>query len=90
MILNGLPWKRTEITVILEIAPKYCISDSLLTMREHNPQLWKRLVVKVKSDALKNNNCIGTWDVRSMNQGELVMIKQEMARLSIGILGISE
>jgi len=28
VILNGLPWKRTEITVVFEIAPKYCILDS--------------------------------------------------------------
>ena len=34
--------------------------------------------------------CIGTWNVRSMNQGKLEMVKQEMARLNIGILGISE
>ena len=34
--------------------------------------------------------CIGTWNVRSMNQGKLEMVKQEMARVNIGILGISE
>ena len=28
MILNGLPWKRTDHSVVFEIAPKYCISDS--------------------------------------------------------------
>ena len=33
---------------------------------------------------------IGTWDVRSMNQGKLEMVKQEMARVNIDILGISE
>ena len=30
MILNGLPWKQTEIIVIFEIASKYCISDSFV------------------------------------------------------------
>ena len=30
MILNGLPWKQIEITVIIEIAPKYFISDSFV------------------------------------------------------------
>ena len=30
MILNGLPWKRTKIIVIFEIASKYCISDSFV------------------------------------------------------------
>ena len=34
--------------------------------------------------------CIGTWNVRSMNQGKLEVIKQEMARVNIDNLGISE
>ena len=34
--------------------------------------------------------CIGTWNVRSMNQGKLDVVKQEMARLNTVILGISE
>ena len=34
--------------------------------------------------------CIGTLNVRSMNQGKLEVIKQEMARVNIDILGISE
>ena len=33
---------------------------------------------------------IGTWNVRSMNQEKLEVIKQEMARVNINILGISE
>ena len=33
---------------------------------------------------------IGTWNVRSMNQGKLKAVKQEMARVNINILGISE
>ena len=38
----------------------------------------------------KKQYCIGTWNVRSMNQGKLEVVKQEMARVSIDILGISE
>ena len=34
--------------------------------------------------------CIGTWNVRSMNQGKLEVVKQEMARLNVDILGTSE
>ena len=34
--------------------------------------------------------CIGTWNVRSMNQGKLDMVKQEIARVNIDLLGISE
>ena len=38
----------------------------------------------------KEKYCIGTWNVRSMNLGKLEAIKQEMARINIDILGISE
>ena len=38
----------------------------------------------------KEQYCIGTWNVRSMNQGKLVVVKQEMARVDVDILGISE
>ena len=34
--------------------------------------------------------CIGTWNVRSMNQGKLEVVKQKMARVNVNILGISE
>ena len=34
--------------------------------------------------------CIGTWNVRSMNKGKQEVVKQEMARVSVHILGISE
>ena len=38
----------------------------------------------------KEQYCIGTWNVRSMNQGKLEVVKQEMASVNIYILGISE
>ena len=38
----------------------------------------------------KEQYCIGTWNVRSMNEGKLEVVKQEMARVNIDILGISE
>ena len=38
----------------------------------------------------KEQYCIGTWNVRSMNQGKLEVVKQEMARVNADILGISE
>ena len=34
--------------------------------------------------------CVGTWNVRSTNQGKLDVVKQEIARVNIDILGISE
>ena len=33
----------------------------------------------------KQQHCIGTWNVRSMNQGKLKVVKQEMARVCINI-----
>ena len=38
----------------------------------------------------KEQYCIETWNVRSMNQGKLEVVKQEMARVNFNILGISE
>ena len=38
----------------------------------------------------KEQYCIGTWNVRSMNQGKLEVVKQEMARVHVNILGIRE
>ena len=43
-----------------------------------------------KVQCCKEKYCIGTWNVRSMNQGELEIVKQEMARVNIDILGISD
>ena len=38
----------------------------------------------------KEQYCIGTWNVRSMNQGKLEVVKQETGRVNIDILGISK
>ena len=38
----------------------------------------------------KEQYCIGTWNVRSRNQGKLEVVKQEMARVNVDILGVSE
>ena len=51
--------------------------------------------VDVTGDRSKIRCCkeqyyIGTWNVRSMNQGKLEVVKQEMARVHVDILGISE
>ena len=43
-----------------------------------------------KVQCCKKQYCIGTWNVRSMNQGKLEVVKQEMARVNVDILGISE
>ena len=61
-----------------------------LTRKENNSQLWMCPVMKGKADAVKKKYCIGTWNVRSMNQGKFHVVKCEMARVDISILGISE
>ena len=43
-----------------------------------------------KIQCCREQYCIGTWNVRSMNQGKLEVVKQEMARVNIDILEISE
>ena len=43
-----------------------------------------------KVQCCKEQYCIGTWNVRSLNQGKLEVVKQEMARVNVDILGISE
>ena len=60
-----------------------------LSQSRNSACLWMCLVVKVKSNSAKNN-IAWTWNFRSMNQGKLEVIKQEMARENINILGISE
>ena len=43
-----------------------------------------------KIQCCKEQYCMGTWNVRSMIQGKLELVRQEMARVNIDILGISE
>ena len=55
----------------------------------------QHLVVDVTADGskvrcCKEQHCIGSWTVMSMNQGKLEVVKQEMARVNIDILGISK
>ena len=62
---------------------------------ETEPKQKQYPVVDVTGDrskvrCCKEQYCIGTWNVRSMNQGKLEVVKQEMERVNIGILGISE
>ena len=45
---------------------------------------------RIKVQCCKEQYCIGTWNVRSRNQGKLEVVKQEMARVNVDILGFSE
>ena len=62
---------------------------------ETEPKQKQRPVMDVTGDGskvrcYKEQYCIGTWNVRSMNQGKSEVVKQEMARVNIDILGNSE
>ena len=57
---------------------------------KNNTQLWMGLVIEARFDAVKTKYCIGTWNVRSMNQGKLEVVKQERAIMNIDILGINK
>ena len=62
---------------------------------ETEPKQKQCLVVGVTGDGskvqcYKEQYCKGTWNVRSMNQGKLEVVKQEMARVNIDNLGVSK
>ena len=62
---------------------------------EAEPKQKQRPVMDVsgggsKVQSCKEQYCVGTWNVRSMNQGKLEVVKQEMARVNINFLGISD
>ena len=62
---------------------------------EETESKWKCPAVDVTDDGsklqcYKEKHHIGTWNVRSMNQGKLEVVKQEMVRVNINILGISK
>ena len=59
------------------------------------PKQKQHTIVNVTGDGskvrcCKEQYCIGTWNVRSINHGKLEVIEQEMARVNIDILGISK
>ena len=71
------------------------ISGDSRKNEEMEPKQKQHPVVDVTGDGskvlcCKEQYCIGTWNVRSMNQGKLEVVKQEMARVNIDILVISK
>ena len=77
---------NTEIRFIIFFAAKD--GEALYSQQKQHP------VVDVTGDGskvrcCKEQYCIGTWNIRSMNQGKLEVVKQKMARVNIDILGMS-
>ena len=62
---------------------------------ETEPKQKEHPIVDVTADGskaqyYKEQYCIGTWNVTSMNQGKLKVIKREIARVNVAILGIGK
>ena len=81
------------------VGPQYATGEewrnSSRKNEETEPKRKPHRVVNVTGDGIKvqcckEEYCIGTWNVRSLNQGKSELVKQEMARVNIDILGIRE
>ena len=75
---TGDQWRNNS-TKNEEMEPKQKQSPAV-DVTGHGSKVW----------CSKEQYCIGTWNVRSVNQGKLEVVKQEMARVSVDVLGISE
>ena len=95
--------KQKERTVRVElprsVGAQYATADQWRNNSRKNeekePKQKQHPVVDVTGDGskvqcYKEQYCIGIWNVTSMNQGKLEVVKQEMARGNIDILGICE
>ena len=85
--------------LLKSVGPQYAIGDQWRNNSRKNeemePKQKQHPVGDVSGDeskvqCYKEQYCIATWNVRSMNQGKLEVVKQEMARVNVNSLGISE
>ena len=91
--------KRGHWKIPMLVGSQYATGDQWRNNSRENegmePKQKQYPVVDVTGDrskvwCCKEQYCRGTWNVRSMNQGKLEVVKQEMARVNADILGISE
>ena len=95
-------WKTTSVFLPSDprlVGAQYATGDQWRNNSRKNegtdPKQKQHPVVEVTGDrskvqCCKQQYCIGTWNVRSMNQGKLEVVKQEMARVNVNILGSSK
>ena len=91
---------RTQKDVLLgSVGAQYATGDQWRNNARKNegmkPKQKQRPVMdgtgdRSKVQCCKEQYCLGTWNVRSMNQGKLEVVKQEMARVNVDILGINK
>ena len=83
----------------LSVGDQYATGDQWKNNSRKNegmePKQKQNPVVDVAGDrskvqSCKEQYCIGTWNVGFMNQGKLEVVKQEMAKVNVNILGISK
>ena len=77
------------------VGAQYATGDQWRNNSRKNEEQKQHPVVDVTGDrskvqCYKEQYCIGTWNIKSMNQGKLEVVKQEMARVNVDVLGISE
>ena len=87
---DELPW-----SVCVQYASGEEWRNNSIKTAEMEPKGKQHQAVDVTGDGskvqcCKEQYCIGTWNVSCMNQGKLEVVKQEMARVNLYILGISE
>ena len=74
----------------VHLSVSYLFAFSLLFMGFSRQESWSGLPFRSPVDHVLSELSTMTWNVRSMNQGNLEVVKQEMATVNINILGISE
>ena len=93
------PWAWLSFIELDKAVVQYATGDQWRNNSRKNegmdPKQKQHPVVDVTGDrskvqCYKEQYCIGTWNVRSMNQGKLEVVKLETARMNVDILGISE
>ena len=98
-VWKGKKDRKLKDELLHSIGAQYATGDQWSNNSRKNeetePKQKQHPVVDVTGDGrkvrcCKEKYCIGTWNVRSKNQGKLEMVKQEMARVNVDILGISE
>ena len=92
---NRIPKEEVPRSLVAQYAAGDQWRDNSRKNEGMEPKQKQYTVVDVTGDSskiryCKEQYCIGTWNVRSMNQGKLEVVKQEMARMNVNILGISE
>ena len=91
--------KTLKVEIPRSVGAQYTTGDQWRNNSRKNeemePKQKQHPVVDVTGDGskvrcCKEQYCIGSWNVKSVNQGKLEVVKQEMARMNVNILGMSK